>query len=701
MMETLNIYELGDMRVLYVKDMESGNVGMILLPENMEPLPFDKKIQNVDSLVQVKYTGDIYLGGYAGGRTLRQGESVNQLSYKEQREVCTKDYIEIITTLEDARGYEVVHHLRWYHGEESVEIYNEFTNMSDHPVELELISSFSIGGITPFIKGEAFESLLVHRIRSVWSMEGRVETRSVEDLQLEPAWAHHAVRCERFGQTGSMPVNGYFPFAAVEDTKNDVIWGVQLAHNASWQMELFRKDHGLALSGGLADYDFGHWKKIVAPKESFLPPKAVLSVCRGGLDRVSQRLTAAGKKYVEAGPESEADLPIIFNEYCTTWGCPSHENISAIIDKIKDKGFSYFVIDCGWFKEDGVPWDISMGDYEVSSVLFPDGLEKTVDLIGQAGMKAGIWFEIDNVGKAARAYHMTEHLLTRHGQTLTTTMRRFWDMRQEWVQEYLTERVIRMIQKYGFEYVKMDYNDSIGIGCDGAESLGEGLRQNMAASIDFIRKMKAEVSGLILENCASGGHKLEPLMMSECSMASFSDAHECEEIPVIAANLHRTILPSQSQIWCVIRKTDSLKRIAYSLINTFLGRMCLSGDVTELSDEQWKLIDGAMAFYKKIAPMIKDGYTTFYGSRIGAYRYLKGWQGILREGKDGEAFLVLHMFHGEIEPLILELPADYTVEEVYAEREITAKDLILNGRRLIYMPSENMQAAAIRLKKNK
>lgn len=51
-----------------------------------------------------------------------------------------------------------------------------------------------------------------------------------------------------------------------------------------------------------------------------------------------------------------------------------------------------------------------------------------------------------------------------------------------------------------------------------------------------MRKVKEEIPGIILENCASGGHKLEPLMMSECSMASFSDAHECEEIPVIAAS---------------------------------------------------------------------------------------------------------------------------------------------------------------------
>ena len=47
-------------------------------------------------------------------------------------------------------------------------------------------------------------------------------------------------------------------------------------------------------------------------------------------------------KAVQAGPESEQDLPIIFNEYCTTWGCPSHENILKILDAIRGKGIFLF-----------------------------------------------------------------------------------------------------------------------------------------------------------------------------------------------------------------------------------------------------------------------------------------------------------------------------------------------------------------------
>lgn len=703
-------FELGDMQALYYLEEETGTVELMLLPEGTKPLPFEQKHTKADSLVQLKYTKDVYLGGYAGGGTLRQGESVEKLRYREQKMWINQGVQEIVTYLEDERGYEAEHHLVYRMGERKVECYTVFQNRSKSDVCLELLSSFSLGGLTPFVEGDAQECLAVHRIQSVWSMEGRVQTQDVEDLQLEPSWAGHAVRCVRFGQAGSMPVNHYFPFVAVEDRKSGVIWGAQLAHNASWQMELFRKDASLAVSGGLADREFGQWMKIVSPGESFTTPRAVLSVClcqdmpaaetaqgaHAALNRIGQRMSFGGMRYFESQPETEQELPVIFNEYCTTWGCPSHENICDILEHIRGKGFSYFVIDCGWYKADGVPWDISMGDYEPSATLFKEGLQKTVDAIRAEGLKPGIWFEIDNVGSASKAYRMEEYLLKRDGAPLTTTMRRFWDMRKEWTEQYLTEKVIGTLKKYGFSYMKMDYNDSIGIGCDGAESLGEGLRQNMEASYAFLEKIKREIPDIILENCASGGHKLEPLMMSACSMASFSDAHECEEIPIIAAALHRVILPCQSQIWAVIRETDSLKRIAYSVANTFLGRMCISGDVCNLTPEQWDIIDRGIAFYKKCAPVIKDGTSFLYERYGSSWRHPKGWQAVVRFLENGACMAVIHTFDGVLPGEIrIPLPPQVTgqIRDRYCDSDRI--QIWIEQGTLCYRPTEKKRAAAV------
>lgn len=695
--EVLQEYKLGDMVAKYLIDRDSMQVGFQLLPEKVSQENIITDNCFMESLIQYKLTGDIYNEAYAGGCSMRNSESVRKLKFSEQTDESIGEQLQVNTIMMDEDGHRLIHHLVWLKNMPYVRISCTFENQSKRDCCLEMFESFSLGGLSPYMQGDGNGTLWLHRVRSVWSQEGRHETIPVEDLQLEPAWDPHAVRCERFGQAGSMPVNRFFPFAAIEDRKNHIFWGAQIAHPASWQMEVYRKDNGLALSGGLADRELGHWMKHVEPGKNFTTPEAIVSTAQtDSFDIFTGRLTTAGlvEGFLKA-PESEQDLPIVFNEYCTTWGNPSHENICEIVDAIKGKGFKYFVIDCGWYKENGIPWDIGMGDYEVSSELFPDGMEKTVQVIKDAGMIPGIWFEIENVGSASRAYHLTEHLLHKDNVVLTTYFRRFWDMQDPWVDEYLTDKVIGTLKKYGFGYMKIDYNETIGIGCDGAESPGEALRKNMEATVLFIEKVKEEVPGIVLENCASGGHRLEPKMMSVMSMASFSDAHECEEIPIIAANLHRVIHPTQSQIWAVIRQDDSLKRIAYSISNTFLGRMCISGDVTQLAPEKWNLIEQGISFYGKIKDIIKEGQSYQYGPKIKSARHPEGWQALLRVGKNKQAYVVIHVFDGKLPEVIeIELPEDAPdhIRQIYAHQEM---EVSIKDRKIYYRPSENKSAVTL------
>ena len=132
-------------------------------------------------------------------------------------------------------------------------------------------------------------------------------------------------------------------------------------------------------------------------------------------------------------------------------------------------------------------------------------------------------------------------------------------------------------------YMKSDYNDSIGIGCDGSDSLGLGLYENIEASKRFYQSIKDAIPGIMLECCASGGHRLEPSLLGIFDMASFSDAHECPEIPIIAANVSKLMIPAEEQIWAVLRAGDPIKRTIWSVASTFFGVMCLSGDVYSLS----------------------------------------------------------------------------------------------------------------------
>lgn len=643
MITLLSGFELGDMYAQYRLDEDSGLVGLELMPLGWQGKRQPKK-QSIDPLIQLMIRGDDFPGGFVNGHSMRGSTTLSRFRYAQQNKVEDRDHISIITILRSDDGCELLHCLTYYSGTDGLEITTTCRNGSGMDITLDMLTSFCLGGITPFIAGDAPNSLAVHRLRSKWSNEARLDSVSVEDLQLEPTWSGYGAASERFGQVGSMPVRKFFPFVAVEDTVSHVLWGAQLACPSSWQMEIYRRDDGLCISGGLADHDFGHFAKTLRPGESLTSPAATLSVCEGGIDRICSRLVSMQARALRK-MELPERLPVVFNEFCTTWGNPSQQNIERILAVLVGRDIDYFVIDAGWYADEEKGWEANMGDWECNIKQFPDGLNAAAEAIRKAGMKPGIWFEPEVCGRDAKAFGETDHLLKRYGTPITTGSRRFFDMRDPWVTAYLDERVIGTIRRCGFEYVKIDYNDSIGVGCDWAESLGEGLRQNQIAARTFLEHVRGCVPGILVENCSSGGHRLEPSFLGVCQLASFSDAHEEREIPVIAANLHRAMLPRQSLIWAVLRKSDSPKRLIWSLCATFLGVMCLSGDVYDLNAAQWGIVDEAILFYRRVSHIIADGETARHGPKVSSYRHPNGWQAVERTSVDGhEKLIVAHVF---------------------------------------------------------
>ncbi|MDO5423060.1 MAG: alpha-galactosidase [Eubacteriales bacterium] len=666
-------FEMGDLIARFCIQ-DDGQTGFSIVPEGRREL-FAKEQNRQDNCVQLRLEGEDYPNGFSNGHTFRNSPAACALQFQRQYLEEFSGGKRLHTEMEGA-GIRADFVLEHREGCGCLRAATEVTNLSAGEQTLEFLTSFSMGGIFPSEADEDIGKVRVCRIRSKWSNEGRVEKASLEDLQLEPSWSGYGVASERFGQTGSLPVRRFFPMAGIEDAARGVSWGAKLAIPSSWQMEVYRRGEELCLSGGLPDLDFGHWKKRLGPGETFRTPEALLTVCEGDFDEVCGRLAAAEPK------AQAARIPVIFNEFCTTWGNPSEENIRRMLSVLKGKGMDYFVIDAGWYADEIKGWEMNMGDWKVNPRLFPGGLSRCTEMIREAGMKPGIWFELEVVGRDAKAFERTELLLKREGHVITVGNRRFWDMRNPETVAYLTEHVIDFLKAYGFEYLKIDYNDSIGMGCDGAESLGEGLRQAVLATQAFLRKLRREVPGLVIEDCSSGGHRLESSMMELCDFVSFSDAHEEKEIPVIAANLHRVLQPSKSEIWAVLRKDDDARRLVYSLCNTFLGVMCLSGDIYELDAEQWGIVERAIAFYREVSDVIRDGRSYLRQEFGKSYRRLTGWQSVMRVGENGEKILVVcHLFRGERTEIGWKLPGEYEIRGRFGEEvEWEIVDGELKGR---------------------
>ena len=578
---------------------------------------------------------------YANGCKL--GDSYDDLKFESQN-VVTENVKTVIETVMSANeGYKIIHRLTHFENEKGFETECTFLNETGNTVKLELITSAALDGLSPYSKDDSSKDVLIHMFKSGWATEGKHLSYSLSELNLEKAWGGNFVS-HKIGSQGSRPCEEYFPYAAVEDVTRGVMWGMQLYVNSTWQMEFSRMGMDISFTGGLGDCKYGNWSKSVKNGESFTAPKALIACVKGDISELSDVFLKMRNKDVDA--YGEEGMPIIYNEWCNTWGKPSHENNIKVAKKLCNTSVKYFVTDDGWFDGD-------IGDWQYKKSAFPDGMKAYTDEIRSLGFIPGIWMELECTGQNSGyfkekydALHLKHNGRVIVGQVNKSRKESFWDFRNPDTVRLLEKNVIGFLKDNGFGYLKVDYNANIGIGCDGEESEGEELRLHLCGVKRFFEKIKEEIHDIIIENCASGGMRLEPGMMGVTAMSSFSDAHECFEFPIIAANLHYLIPPGQSQIWCVLKPEFDETRFSYTISAGFLGRICWSGDIFGLSEKQIGDITEAENFYNSVSDIIKYGKSEIYRTEGNInFRCPKGTQAVLRYADNGEkALLVYHTF---------------------------------------------------------
>ncbi len=675
-MQTLSSFPFADTVAQYLTD-SHGRVGLTLFPkfkanqlasrrQTLRGEPFIDALPDpnpppaiaVDPLVHLKIVGDPYPGAFAQGRTMRSAPSNDRFKFANQQRIEKDGVTTILTELRSPEAVTLQHRLTWHENESAAQINTTISNASPKPVTLEMLTTFSLGGITPFDPADAPNRLRVHRFRSVWRPKGGSIRKRSNSSTSNEAGAAPASSANASDRSAPCPSAAGFP-SSPSKTSPPASSGAQLSWAGSWQLEISRQNDDLSISGGIADREYGHWTKTLSPGESFTTPPATVACVAGTLDDLCDRLTAAQARHLKSQPAVEHDLPIVFNEWCTTWGDPSHQRLVAIADRLAGSPIKYLVIDAGWYKTEGSDWSTGHGDWIPSPKLFPEGLATTAAAIRQRGLIPGLWFEMETVGDCSAAFSLVDMLLHRDGIPITVRNRRFWNLQNPAAVDYLSQHVIALLRDCNFGYLKVDYNETIGFGCDGAESPGEALRRQIDAVYKFFERIRAELPDLVIENCSSGGHRLEPGMMVRTAMSSFSDAHELPEIPLIAANLHRLMLPRQSQIWAVLHAADSPRRLDFSLAAAFLGRMCLSGEIDRLTPAQWQRVQEAMNIYRRAATIIRDGISHRFGEIGQSWRHPTGWQAIRRiSAANQSALVVMHTFASPpSSPLHVPLPA--------------------------------------------
>ncbi len=533
--------------------------------------------------------------------------------------------LEVLLYDEPTKLY-VTCHLQFYDNISVMRSWTSVTNRGDEILTLEYVSSFNYLGIDKEglkPRDNKMELTIAH---NSWQRELDFKTYTLSELGIEDTQRMGEQRSSKaaaFTNTGNWSAKEYLPMGYLENTEmgTNIFW--QIEHNGSWHFEISDQSAHLYLAlSGPTEIE-SHWYKNLAKGETFVSVPVCIGAKIGGFDEAMGELTKYRRTIRRKNADNES-LAIIFNDYMNClWGCATAEKEFPLIDAAAEAGCEYFCIDAGWYS-DGFWWD-NVGEWIESKERFPNGLKEVTDYIKSKNLIAGVWLEIEVMGincpKADKV--KDDWFFIRHGKKVHDRSRYQLDFRNEEVRNHADEVIDRLVEKYGVGYIKMDYNIEPGIGTEiNCDSIGDGLLGHQRAYLEWLDNVFARHPELIIENCSSGGLRMDYAMLSRYSIQSTSDQDDYRKYATIAANSPAGLAPEQSAIWSYPLSDGDKEEVVFNMVNAMLLRIHQSGHLVYLSPERSILVKEALDCYKNIRHDIKNALPFW---PLGISNYSDGW----------------------------------------------------------------------------
>ncbi len=534
-----------------------------------------------------------------------------------------------VETQDEETGLVVTSHYQFYDGIAVVRAWTTLYNGGKEDLGIEYVSSFAITGIEKEgirLPEDKLELWIPH---NGWQKELHWNRYRLDELGMsstQPEAIRRTSKTIGINNAGNWSTKEYIPMGYLynEEAGSALYW--QIEHNGSWYWEIADQDGHLYLKLSGPTEHQSHWWKNLTPGESFESVPVSVGSLIGGFDEAMGELT----KYRRAIRRPNADnenLPVIFNDYMNClFADPTTEKELPLIEAAKEAGCEYYVIDAGWYA-DGFWWDY-VGEWLPSAKRFPNGLEEVTNRIVEKGMVPGVWLELEVMGiKCPLADQVPEDwYFIRHGKKVSDRSRYQLDFRNPAVQKYASDVIDRLVRDYRVGYIKMDYNIEPGIGTEiGADSFGEGLLGHERAYLEWLEGIFEKYPQLVIENCSSGGLRMDYAMLSRYSIQSTSDTEDYIKYSTIAANAPSALTPEQAAVWSYPLKEGDDEEAIFNMVNAMLLRIHQSGHLAQISRERFAQVKEGIDYYKKIRRDLRQGLPFW---PLGPASYQDGWASV-------------------------------------------------------------------------
>lgn len=316
--------------------------------------------------------------------------------------------------------------------------------------------------------------------------------------------------------TSGRSCHGYAPYLFVEEA--DGAWRFYaVCWPGNWRFTFTMEGEALF------SMDRDMLQGELAPGERLPLPVVLTAYCPRGRERLCQDVRAYLRQTL---PPSRMDCGLVsWNHWWRYEDAEITEDIVLANARVAaELGINLIVLDAGWFgdAEREATGPGSGGDWEqVNLRRFPHGLPWLAEQIHGLGLRFGLWMEPEGMARTAACAGITrEWEALRDGQPLPEP---YLCLGAEGAAEHLYAHMARLVRVTRADWVKLDFNVNPGMGCnrgDHGHQPGLGLYSHLRAYLSLLDRLRAEFPGLIVENCSSGGMRMDLASLATRTCAS-------------------------------------------------------------------------------------------------------------------------------------------------------------------------------------
>lgn len=313
-----------------------------------------------------------------------------------------------------------------------------------------------------------------------------------------------------FAPQGGRSSNGAFPFWNIQ-RKNDndtAISGgvfVALGWSGQWNADFSRpNDKDVTVSAGMEKIS-----TILLPGEKIRSPRVLIMPWK--TDYLSSHALFRRLLMFEYSPKMQNGLP---QELLIVGQCfdryyrqrPGWEKIDGQVEfahKLKEAGCNSHWFDAAWFP---VGFPNGVGNWFSDPENFPQGVGALGKAIHDLGMKFVLWFEPERVAQGTEiAEKYPQYVFGGKDGGL-------FKLNDPEARTFLTDLLLKRIKEFGVDVYRNDFNiDPLGFWRSNDEPNRQGITEirYVEGHYEMWNRFRKEIPGLWIDNCASGGRRID------------------------------------------------------------------------------------------------------------------------------------------------------------------------------------------------